>query len=116
MEFIEDVAQLQQGVGATAEARLVPLAPLIEFYAREMGDLPGRLMIATSFLGDMQLMPGWSSQAPEFREAVEQAQALIVSAMIRLLNEQDKEGCGCGDGGDNGSGPAATVRRLLDQL
>lgn len=114
MEFIEDVTQLQQGVGATAGAPLLPLAPLIEFYDREMGDLPGRLMIATSFLGDVQLMPDWSSQTPELRQAVEQAQALVVSVMIRLLNMQEGEGCGCGGGDD--SGPAAEVQRLLDQL
>jgi hypothetical protein len=113
MEFIEDIAQLQQGVGATAEARLVLLTPLIEFYAREMGELPGRLMIATSFLGDLQLMPDWSLQTTELHEAVEQAQALIVSVMIRMLNEQDKEGCDCGGGSD--SGLAAAVRRFLDQ-
>lgn len=112
MEFIEDVAQLQQGVGATAEARLVPLTPLIEFYAREMGELPGRLMIATSFLNDLQLMPEWSSQTPELREAVEQAQALVVSVMIRILNAQEGGGCGCGDD----SGPATDVQRLLDGL
>lgn len=112
MEFIEDVAQLQQGVGATAEARLVPLTPLIEHYAREMGELPGRLMIATSFLGDVQLMAGWSTLAPEFCQAVEQAQALVISVMIRLLNMEEGEGCGCGS--DNG--PAKEVQRLLDQL
>ena len=112
MELIEDVAQLQQGVGATAEARLGNLAPLIEFYAREMGELPGRLMIATSFLGDVQLMPDWSFQTSELHEAVEQAQALVVSVMIRLLNMQEGEGCDCG--GD--SGPAKDVQSLLDQL
>lgn len=101
---------LRHGVGATAEARLDPLTPLIEYYAREMGELPGRLMIATNFLGDAQLMPTWSSQAPEIRQAVEQAQALVVSVMIRLLNAQEK--CGCGDA----SGPAAEVQRFLDGL
>lgn len=114
MEFIEDVARLQRGVGGTAEARLIPLTPLIEFYAREMGELPGRLMIATSFLGDAQLMPDWPSQTPELREAIEQAQALVVSVMIRLLNMQERDGCGCGDRGKDW--PAADVQRLLDQL
>jgi len=98
MEFLEDAVRHQQGVGATAEACLVPLAPLIEYYEREMGELPGRLMIATSFLGDVQLMRGWSELSPEFRQAIEQAQALVVSAMIRLLNKQEGEGCGCGGG------------------
>ena len=112
MEFIEDVAQLQQGVGATAEARLGNLSPLIEFYGREMGELPGRLMIATSFLGDVQLMPDWSSRTAELSEAVEQAQALVISVMIRLLNMQEGDGCSCGGDG----GPAEDVKRLLDQL
>ncbi len=98
-----------QGVGATAEARVEPLGPLIEYYAREMGELPGRLMIALNFLGDAQLMPGWSSQSPESRQAVEQAQALVVSVMIRLLNAQQK--CGCGDTSDI----AAEVQHLLNE-
>jgi hypothetical protein len=114
MEFIEDVVRQQQGVGTMAEARLVPLKPLIEYYEREMGELPGRLMIATSFLGDVQLMPSWSELSPEIRQAVEQAQALVVSVMIRVLNMQEGEGCGCGGGGD--SDAAAQVQRLLDQL
>jgi hypothetical protein len=112
MEFIEDVARYQQGVGATAEARLVPLTPLIEYYKREMGELPGRLMITISFLGDLQLMPEWSSQTPEFREAIEYAQALAISVMIRLLNVQEGEGCGCGDS----RSLTDEVQRLLDQL
>ena len=114
MEFIEDAVRQQQGVGATAEARLVPLKPLIEYYEREMGELPGRLMIATSFLGDVQLMPSWSELSPEIRQAVEQAQALVVSVMIRVLNMQEGEGCDCGGGGD--SDASAQVQRLLDQL
>ena len=114
MEFIEDAVRQQKGVGATAEARLVPLKPLIEYYEREMGELPGRLMIATSFLGDVQLMPSWSELSPEIRQAVEQAQALVVSVMIRILNTPEGEGCGCGGGDD--SGPATEVQRLLDQL
>ncbi|GAC1565473.1 MAG: hypothetical protein NVS3B14_03300 [Ktedonobacteraceae bacterium] len=112
MEYIRDLTRLQQGVGATAEARLTPLQPLIEYYEREMGELPGRLMIATSFLGDVQLMSGWSELSPEFRQAVEQAQALVVSAMVRILNAQDGEGCGCND--DDGS--TDELQRFLDSL
>ena len=36
MEFIEDAAQRQQGVGAAAEACLIALAPLIEFYLDQL--------------------------------------------------------------------------------
>lgn len=106
----EESRARQSGVGATADARLEPLAPLIEYYAREMGELPGRLMIAASFLDDLQLMPGWSSQSPEAWAAVEQARALVVSVMIRLLNAQAP--CGCGDSGK----PAAEIQRFLDHL
>lgn len=103
----EDLHRYQQGVGATAETRLEPLAPLIEFYTREMGELPGRLMMATSFLGDVQLMPGWSAQSLEARQAVEQAQALVISVMVRVLNEQ-------ANWTGEGSGLAAEVQDLLD--
>jgi hypothetical protein len=90
----EEVAvQFGLGVGATAEARLTTLAPLIEYYEREMGGLPGRLMIAASFLGDLKLMPEWTSQSPEARAAVVQAEALVVSVMTRLLNA--RQGCDC---------------------
>lgn len=104
----EDILRHRQGVGAAAEARLEPLAPLIEFYTREMGELPGRLMIGTSFLGDIQLMPGWSVQSPEAQQAMEQAQALVISVMVRLLNEQANW-----DSGESNS-LADEVQRLLD--
>ena len=93
MEIDYEVNLLDRGVGATAEARLATLLPLIEYYAREMGELPGRLMMAASFLEDLKLMPGWSSQPPEIREAVEKAEALAVSVMVRLLNAQAD--CNC---------------------
>lgn len=81
--------RFQDGVGAQSEARLVPLQPLIEYYTREMGELPGRLMIATNFLGDIRMLPDWHAQSPELRAAVEQAQALVISTMIRLVNLQN---------------------------
>ncbi|GAC1476623.1 MAG: hypothetical protein PVSMB4_00130 [Ktedonobacterales bacterium] len=100
MECIQKVTQPDIGVGAAAEARLRPLAPLIEYYAREMGELPGRLMIAASFLADVQLLPDWSLQSAEHLQAVEQAQALVVSVMIRLLNLEEHGGCAVGQGPD----------------
>ena len=112
MEYFGDVTLLQQGVGATAEARLIPLQSLIEYYEREMGELAGRLMIATSFLGDVQLMAGWSELSPEFRQSVEQAQALVVSVMVRALNGQEGEGCGCKDDSEQ----TAALQRFLDSL
>ena len=105
----ESLREDRTGVGATAEALLEPLEPLIKYYAREMGELPGRLMMALSFLDDAQLTPGWRGQTTEARQAVEQARALVVSVMIRLLNGQEK--CGCTDT----SGAAAQVQALLDR-
>lgn len=90
MAFMNDDPLWMQGVGATAEANLAPLTPLIAFYEREMGELPGRLMMATSFLDDVQSMQDWSSLTPEFQAAVKQAQALVVSTMIRILNMQER--------------------------
>ena len=93
MEFFErDAFSSQSGVGAKAEARLLPLTPLVEYYEREMGELAGRLMIATNFLQDAQLMPGWKAQSEEIHQAVEQAQALVVSVMVRLLKDQTTNG------------------------
>ncbi len=86
---------IDQGVGATSEARLTNLMPLIEYYEREMGELPGRLMIAVSFLGDLKLMSCWEGQSPEAHAAVEKAEALVVSVMIRVMNAQ--AGCSCGE-------------------
>lgn len=73
------------GTGLKAEISLEPLSPLIEYYEREMGELPGRLMIAISFLSDAQLMSGWEKQSLEIRQAIEQAQALVISVMSRML-------------------------------
>ena len=76
------------GIGAKAETSLEPLSTLIEYYEREMGELPGRLMIAISFLSDAQLMPGWEKQPLEIRQAIAQAQALVISVMSRMLKAQ----------------------------
>lgn len=76
------------GIGAKAETSLEPLSTLIEYYEREMGELPGRLMIAISFLSDAQLMSGWEKQPLEIRQAIAQAQALVISVMSRVLKAQ----------------------------
>ena len=69
-------------------------------------------MIATSFLADVQLMPGWSFQTSELREAIEQAQALVVSVMIRILNMQEKDDCN----GDKDGNLVTELQHFLDQL
>ena len=95
MEADVSTSLIDRGVGATSEARLVIILPLIEYYEREMGELPGRLMLAASYLGDLKLMPGWEEQSPEAMAAVEKAEALVVSVMTRILNTQ--AGCNCGE-------------------
>ncbi len=74
-----------------------------------MGVLAGRLMIATNFLEDAQLMPGWKAQTEEVRQAVEQAQALVVSVMTRLLKDQETNGC-------KGYNLADDLQQFLDNL
>ena len=79
------IAELE-GVGSSGERKLEQIAPLVEYYEREMGVGAGRLMLATNFLRDARLMqPGLR---PETRVALEQAEALVVSVMIRFLNAQ----------------------------
>lgn len=85
-----------EGVGQTAEDKLVPLEPLISFYEREMGTFAGRLMLAVNFLRDAQAMK--TDLKPEVEAALEQAEALTVSVMTRLLvlaEDEGQGGCGC---------------------
>jgi hypothetical protein len=97
--------QVSQGVGATAEAELATLSPLIEYYERE---LPGRLMIAASFLEDIKLMEGWSAHSPEAQLALAHAKALVVSVMVRIMNAQQDCSCGTAETGGNREGRHGT--------
>lgn len=85
-----------EGVGQTAEEKLVPLEPLISFYEREMGTFAGRLMLAVNFLRDAQAMK--TDLKPEVEAALMQAEALTVSVMTRLLalaEDKGQSGCAC---------------------
>lgn len=95
------ISPLEKGVGASAEQRLEKIAPLMEYFETEMGVGAGRLMLATNFLRDArEMQPGMSPQA---KAALLQAEALVVSVMIRFLNagqesqEDQDQGCGCED-------------------
>ena len=77
------IAELE-GVGSSAERKLQEIAPLVEYYEREMGVGVGRLMLATNFLRDARLMQ--PNLTPETRVALEQAEALVISVTIRFLN------------------------------
>lgn len=71
--------------GVRAEERLFPIYPLVEYYDREMGELPGRLLLALSFLRDArQMSPGLS---PEAQGSLEKAEALLVSALAKLFRQ-----------------------------
>ena len=82
-----------EGIGQTAEEKLVTLEPLIAFYEQEMGSLPGRLMLAVNFLRDAQTMK--TDLKPEVQAAIEQAEALTMSVMTRLLAMAEDAGNDC---------------------
>ncbi len=90
------ISLLEQGVGATAEEKIKAIAPLVEYFETEMGVGAGRLMLATNFLRDAREMQ--PALTPEARAALEQAEALVVSIMIRLLGTRQKETEGCEEG------------------
>ncbi|WP_299433665.1 hypothetical protein [uncultured Meiothermus sp.] len=91
------ISVLEHGVGAIAEEKIKTIAPLVEYYETEMGLGAGRLMLATNFLRDAREMQ--PNLTPEARAALEQAEALVVSTMIRFLGAgKEGEGCGCGEG------------------
>lgn len=83
--------------GASADAKLVPLQPLLDRFTDEMGDLPGRLMLALSFLRDARQMNDVPLK-PEVQFALEQTEALLISALARLTvdAEGEEQGCSCG--------------------
>lgn len=81
-----------EGVGQTAEETLIPVEPLIAFYEREMGTFAGRLMLVVNFLRDARDMK--TDLKPEVEAALEQAEALTVSVMTRLLTLSEDEGQG----------------------
>lgn len=94
------ISHIEQGVGATTEEKIRKIAPLVEHFEAEMGLGAGRLMLATNFLRDArEAQPDLNPQA---RAALEQAEALVVSVMIRFLGANQEndgpEGCGCEEG------------------
>ena len=47
-----------------------PIEPMIEYYAREMGQLAGRRMAALSLMVDLEDSYGWGEQSAQVRETV----------------------------------------------
>ena len=66
---------------ADMDAELEPIEPLIEYYARQMGQLSGRLMTALSFLVDLEGSHGWQEQDAQTRESVHYSRLLIASVL-----------------------------------
>lgn len=106
---------LKKGVGATAEEKTKAIAPLVEYFETEMGVGAGRLMLATNFLRDAREMQ--PNLSPEARAALEQAEALVVSIMIRFLGtrREETEGCSCEEGCDCIEGVKQLAQVWLDK-
>lgn len=107
------IAELE-GVGASAERKLAEIAPLVEYYEREMGVGAGRLMLATNFLRDARDMQ--RELTPEVRAALEQAEALAVSVMIRFLNAHKDEDSSGDEGGDSSEMAGCDCCDPIEQL
>ncbi len=63
---------------------LEPIEPMVEYYAREMGQLAGRLMAALSLLTDLEDAYGWREQSQQARETVHYSR-LLVASVLRIV-------------------------------
>ena len=97
------ISVLEKGLGTTAEEKIKTIAPLVKYFETEMGLGAGRLMLAINFLRDAREMQ--PNMNPEAKAALEQAEALVVSIMIRFLNagqedgtDDNGRGCSCAEG------------------
>ena len=67
---------------------LEPIEPLIEYYARQMGPLSGRLAAALSFLSDLEQSGSWTSYPEEVKRTTRYSRLLVASVM-RMSNSAD---------------------------
>jgi hypothetical protein len=63
---------------------LEPIDPMIEYYAREMGQLAGRLMAALSLLTDLEDSYGFPNLNAQARETVHYSR-LLVQSVLRIV-------------------------------
>ena len=67
---------------------------MVDYYAREMGQMAGRLMAALSLLVDLEDGYGWSEQGNQARDTVHYSR-LLVASVLRIVAtaqlEQDGE-------------------------
>ncbi len=68
------------------------IEPLVEYYAREMGEVAGRLMVALSLLTDLEDSHGWDDQPEQSREAVRCASLLVASVFRIVADAQAGQG------------------------
>ncbi len=89
---------------------LEPIEPLVEYYAREMGQLAGRLMAALSLLADLEDSYGWEGQSAQARETVRYSRLLVASVLRIVVAGQAERGdeTGLAEAIDEG------LRRLWD--
>ncbi len=89
---------------------LEPIEPMVEYYAREMGQLAGRLMATLSLLVDLGDSYGWDDQSAQARETVRYS-CLLVASVLRIVVAAQAE-----QGDETGMAGAIddTLRRLVD--
>lgn len=87
---------------------LEPIAPLVEYYAREMGPLAGRLMAALSMLADLEDSFGWDAQSAQARDTVRYSRLLVASVLRIVAAAQAEQG--------DETGMAAAVDDALQRL
>jgi hypothetical protein len=63
---------------------LEEIEPLIEYYARQMGQLSGRLMTALSFLEDVKNSHSFSQKDEQVQRAVHYS-SLLVTSVLRMV-------------------------------
>lgn len=68
------------------------IGSLIVYYAREMGEVAGRLMVALSLLTDLEDSHGWDNQPEQNREAVRCARLLVASVFRIVADAQARHG------------------------
>lgn len=80
------------GEGSDWNAGLEPIEPMVEYYAREMGQLAGRLMAALSLLVDLEDSYGWDGQSAQARDTVRYSRLLVASVLRIVAAAQAEQG------------------------
>ena len=89
---------------------LEPIEPMVEYYAREMGQLAGRLMAALSLLVDLEDSYGWDGQSAQARDTVRYSRLLVASVLRIVVGTQAEQGDETGMAGAIDD----TLQRLVD--